>query len=382
METHDFAIVGGGILGASFAAALRARGQSVVLFERWLEPGDGSVRNFGLAWPFIVPGPEWVPRALRTLQIYRSLAGSFDFGFRQAGALVVASTDAEADLANRFASKAASLGIPCQRLDPSEALKRQPLLRPESTRLALDFPEAGLLDPRRFVAGWLNHLAQHSGLRLETGCQVAAVARDRDVWRVVTASGPEIGARQVLVCTGEDFQSLFPDLLRTGGWQRCKLQMLQTEPLSPAGGPALAFGRSLRFYRLLSQNDSHGHESKSPEPGDSDLDRYGIHLLIKPAEDGSLIVGDSHEDLPGNAPRDFDYTTRIEDLLLELTRRHLTVDSLPIRRRWLGYYARHAARPIFESHERPGLRLITGLTCGMSAGPGYAEDQVRSWLGE
>lgn len=52
----------------------------------------------------------------------------------------------------------------------------------------------------------------------------------------------------------------------------------------------------------------------------------------------------------GRHPRDFDYSARIENRLLELASAVLDVPqgSLAPRRRWLGYYSRHATRAWFE----------------------------------
>ena len=56
--------------------------------------------------------------------------------------------------------------------------------------------------------------------------------------------------RSAIVCTGHDFETLYPDLFRASGVTRCKLQMMRTRP-QPEGwllGPALAAGLTLRFY--------------------------------------------------------------------------------------------------------------------------------------
>lgn len=378
MQTYDFAIIGGGILGASFASALLAGGRSVILFERWTQPADGSVRNFGLVWPFIVPGPDWVPFGLRSLEIYRSLADRFDFDWSEAGALLAATTPGEAAVTAEFVGRAAAWGMRCELLDADAAIRLQPLLRPGALHNAVLFPGAGALNPRRFVGGWLNHLAERDGLRLETPRNASVIApAGRGLFWVVAADSTEVQVRDVLVCTGEDFQTLFPRDFRTSGLRRCKLQMMQTTPLA-AGGPAMAFGRSLRHYPLFQQCPSFaGLES---EPGDPDLDRWGIHLLVKAVADGSLVLGDSHEDRPGDAPRDFDYHSEVEDCLLALAQRHLALDAVRLQRRWLGYYARHPSLPIVDLRPGQRLRLLTGLTCGMSAAPGFAEDRVREWL--
>ncbi len=377
MQRSDVIVVGGGILGTSFAAALLARGRKVVLIERHTRPGDGSVRNFGLAWPFIMPGPEWVPDHLRTTEIYSELAATLSFDHQKQGALLVAQSPDEHRVMEGFAALAGGWGIEAEWMSAAAACARQPLLG-ATTLGALYFPAAAAVNPRRLVAAWLERLGTHSRAVVRRAATAVALEVKAGAHRVLTSAGERFEAGRVVVCSGEDFQTLLPEVLRASGLVRCKLQMLETGPVG-AAGPSVAFGRSLRHYRLFA--GCPGFAALRSAPAEEELDRLGIHLLLKPTPEGTLVLGDSHEDQPGEAPRDFDYSSRIEERLLELAQAALGVPrgALAPQRRWLGYYSRHATRAYFEAEPQPGLHVFSGLTCGMSAGPGFAERRSRDW---
>ncbi|MGC4016292.1 MAG: TIGR03364 family FAD-dependent oxidoreductase [Luteolibacter sp.] len=371
----DHIIVGGGILGASFAAALLATGKRVALFERFSRPNGGSVRNFGLAWPHIAPDLASARLGLRTAEIYRELSGAFDFGWDPCGSLLVAETAAEAEVLADFQTRAGDHGLNCRMLEPREAIRHHPRLLRDGMRGALLFPDAAALDPRVFVSRWLEWLRDRKGLAYFPATTVVGV---EEGCKVLTSTGEKFSAPRVLVCAGEEFQTLFPETFAHSGIRRCKLSMFQTEPIGiPRGIPGLAFGRSLRHYPMFSGCPA--FEKMLSEPTDAASDRLGIHLLVKPSPDGSLVIGDSHEYTGPEEPHDFDYTTESEQLLFRLAHRHLRGCPFPVAKRWLGYYAKHPDKPWIEEYPLPGVTVLCGLTIGMSVGPAFAEQVAAGW---
>ena len=74
-----------------------------------------------------------------------------DPGYRAVGTLVVARDRDEAEALDRLAAFRRSLGLPVERLLPSEARRREPALAP-TVRLALDVETDHSIDPRKLVA--------------------------------------------------------------------------------------------------------------------------------------------------------------------------------------------------------------------------------------
>ena len=74
-----------------------------------------------------------------------------DAGYREVGTLVVARDRDEAEALDRLAAFRAGLGLPGERLLPSQARRVEPALAP-TVRLALDIPGDHSIDPRKLVA--------------------------------------------------------------------------------------------------------------------------------------------------------------------------------------------------------------------------------------
>jgi glycine/D-amino acid oxidase-like deaminating enzyme len=163
-NNFDLVIIGGGIIGTSWAAAALGRGERVALIERQAYPAGGSARNFGLVWPHIVPGWNWVPRGLRTHSIYEGLSKRLDIGWRQHGALQVASTQEERAVLKEFILRAATVGIECELVTSTEAVNLQPLLKRADVEVAAYFPNHATVEPKRLVRNWLAYLAEQAGL--------------------------------------------------------------------------------------------------------------------------------------------------------------------------------------------------------------------------
>ena len=371
----DLVIVGGGILGTSWAAAALKRGRRVALVERYRDSAGGSVRNFGLIWPQIVPGWDWVPRALRTGEIYEALAQRTDIGFRKVGGLQTASTQRETDVLAEFSQRASAAGIRCEVVTADEAVSLQPLLRKDALRAALYFPANAVVEPRRLVQTWAQLLKAEHGLEHVAADTVIDVEEVEGLCWLRTSSGQVLRSERVLLTTGEEFQTLFPNDLARSGLERCRLHMFQTRPVAPRQGPAMAFSASLHHYRLMSGCAA----SAGLPPVPPALEHWGIHLLAKVATDGSLVLGDSHEPTTPDRAPEFDYSTEIETVLTRLAEENLQLGGVNIARRWLGYYARHASQPYIDLRISERIRVVTGLTCGMSAGPGLTEELSEAW---
>src|SRR3954465_2631218 len=78
-------------------------------------------------------------------------ASGEDPGFRASGTLIVAPDRADAEVPERLAAFRRPLGLPVERLRPSQARRAEPALAP-TVRLALDVPGDGAVDPRKLPA--------------------------------------------------------------------------------------------------------------------------------------------------------------------------------------------------------------------------------------
>jgi FAD dependent oxidoreductase TIGR03364 len=361
------AIVGGGILGLAHAYVLMRRGFRVTLFERSLQASGASIRNFGMIWPVGQPAGEMHSIAMRSREIWLEALAHARLPFLDTGSLHVAYREDEADVLREFAEIGPPAGYACEWLDRDALLRRSSALNPEGLRGGIWSGTELTVDPRRIVAGLADYL-RSTGVEIHFGTAV----------QTIDLPLLEAGARQwtfdaAIVCSGDDFETLLPQVFASSGLTRCKLQMMRTAP-QPDGwrlGPALAAGLTLRFYKsfqICSTLDRLRLRIAREMP---DYDRWGIHILASQTADGAITLGDSHE--YGPIVDIFD-KPEIDDLILREAATFLNLPDPRIVERWHGVYSLHPSQGFFEAEPASGVRLITAPGgSGMTLSFGLAE---------
>ena len=370
----DVVVVGGGILGLAHAYVLARQGKRVVLFERGLRATGASTRNFGMIWPIGQPAGEMHQCALRSRELWLEMLQAAGLPYLPTGSLHVAHAADEADVLREFAEIGPKTGYPCQWLSAGEALRRSPAIQPENFQGALWSETELTVDPRRILAQLPVYLTRRG-----VTCQFGAAVQAIDLPRVVTTEGVwEVD--QAIVCGGDDFQTLYPDVFAESGLTRCKLQMLRTGPQSNGWqlGPALAAGLTLRFYKNFRicktlENLKARVAAEKPE-----YERYAIHVLASQTADGAITLGDSHE--YGLTPDIFNQE-HIDDLILSEARTFMRLPDWRIAERWHGIYALHPDKPYFTAKPAPGVRIVTAPGgSGMTLSFGLADRTAREIL--
>ncbi len=131
-ETGRVIIVGGGILGTMHAIMARRRGYAVTHLEREPDGRGASVRNFGLVWVSgRRAGPE-VELALRARALWAEIGElAPGTGFRPAGSLTIATSDAELAVMREAAALPDAKQREFEVLSPDEVRSVNPALRGE-----------------------------------------------------------------------------------------------------------------------------------------------------------------------------------------------------------------------------------------------------------
>ena len=369
----DLAIVGAGIMGLAHAYVAAERGLRVVVFERHERASGASVRNFGQIWPIGQPAGRLHELALRSRARWLRVLDAANLPSSREGSLHVTYRDDEATVAREFAERASDLGYSCAWLDRAAVLDRSVAVQPHGLLGALYSETELTVDPRVTLATLPKVLRDMFGVTMRFGTVVTAIdlpniRAGRDTWTADSA----------LVCSGEDFETLYPDVFASSGLTRVKLQMLRTEA-QPAGwrlGPALAAGLTLRFYptfgvcRTLSALRTRIAE-ETPE-----YDRWGIHGLVSQTSTGELTLGDSHE---YGTQVDIFNREEIDELMLGYIRGFLKAPTLRINQRWYGVYAKHPEQPYLVLSPAPGVRIVTSPGgSGMTLSFGIAEETLAN----
>jgi FAD dependent oxidoreductase TIGR03364 len=372
----DIAVIGGGILGLAHAYVLARAGKRVVLFERSCRAHGASVRNFGMIWPIGQPAGEMRQLALRSRQIWLEALEGSRLSYRPVGSLHLACHADEAEVLREFAEIGPAAGYECSWMGRTEALERSQAICPDGLAGALWSGDELTVDPREIVGRFGAYLRElgvqccyGDGVR---SIQLPWIETARERWEV----------EQAIICAGDDFETLYPDVFAGSGITRCKLQMMRTEPQRDGWelGPALAAGLTLRFYKAFQICTTLEKLKARIAAEKPEYERWAIHVLASQTADGAITLGDSHE--YGLTPEVFD-RVEIDELILREARTFLQLPSWRIAERWHGVYACHPDRPFFEAEPEPGVRIVTAPGgSGMTLSFGLAERTAQRIGGE
>jgi D-hydroxyproline dehydrogenase subunit beta len=289
--TVDVAIVGAGILGLAHAYLAAKAGKSVVVFERSPRAAGASVRNFGMVWPIGQPAGTMLALSLRSRELWLEILAKAKLPGRETGSLHVTYRQDEAAVAQEFAELGPKLGYECSWLKPCEVLERSHAVQPDGLVGALWSSTELTIDPRQVIQSLPGFLAEQYNIQFVFGTAVTAIEPP-----VLRAGSERWQAESVIVCSGDDFETLYPRHYAASGLTRCKLQMMRTAP-QPDGwqlGPSLAAGLTLRFYPAFQVCGTLPALSRRIAGETPEYDRWGIHALVSQTADGALTLGDSH----------------------------------------------------------------------------------------
>jgi FAD dependent oxidoreductase TIGR03364 len=369
----DIAIVGAGILGLAHAYFAAKRGRSVVVFERAPRAQGASVRNFGMIWPIGQRAGAVHQMALRSREIWNEILDAARLPYHPTGSLHVVYHQDEADVAREFVERAPALGYTCSWLSREEALNKSSAINPAGLLGAIWSPCELTVDPRLILAKLPAFLEEKFDVQFRFGTAVRSIQLPR-----IEAGSETWEAEHAIVCGGDDFETLYPELFAASGIDRCKLQMMRTSPQPNRWelGPALAAGLTLRFYpafEICTETLPAYKERVAREMGE--YDRFAIHTLVSQTADGALTLGDSHE---YGLDVDVFNKSEIDDLVLKNVRTFLIAPDISIAQRWYGVYAKHREKPWIAIDAAPGVRIVTAVGgSGMTLSFGLAEQIVR-----
>jgi FAD dependent oxidoreductase TIGR03364 len=365
-------IVGAGIVGLAHAWMAAEQGHRVTVFERSPQAIGASIRNFGMVWPIGQTAGEGLEAALISRRRWLQLAEETGLMADPCGSIHLAHREDEVAVLEEFAERAPSLGYDVQLLTPAAVLKATTVANPHGLLGGLRTTTELAVDPVAAVPAIAAWLSERYGVVFEWNTAVVSA----DSSGVVTASGHHVACDRVVICSGADFETLFPALFAGSGLTRCKLQMLATIPQADGWrlGPHIASGLTLRHYRAFEVCPSIGRLRQRIADETPELDRYGIHVMASQNSRGEVILGDSHEYEQEISPFD---STEIDDLILRELRRCIVLPDWTISRRWHGIYAKHPTATHYAAEPMPGVSVRTGPGgAGMTLSFGLAE---REW---
>lgn len=355
------AIVGAGIVGLANAYAYARRGHRVTVYERNPQAIGASTRNFGMVWPIGQPSGEMEQLAMQSRALWVEVLDAARLPYFPDGSLHLAYHDDEEQVAREFAAahpqRATWIG-------PELVHKRSTAVVPEGLRGGLFSTHEVVVDPMLTIASLPTFLTEQFGVEFHFNTPVNDLK--------------QIEADYKIVCGGDDFQTLYPEIFTQLGVTRCKLQMMRTVPQPDNWrlGPSLAGGLTMRHYESFLDCPSLPRmKARMDAELPPELARWGIHVMVSQTAGGGLTIGDSHEyDLTVDI---FD-KPQIDEAILNYLATFARLPEMTIAQRWHGVYAKHKQMPYFTTEPEPGVRIILVTTgAGMTLSFGLA-DQLFS----
>ena len=199
--TTDVAIIGGGIVGASAALALRAMGMSVTLLERDACGSRSSGVNYGGVRRQGRPLTQ-LPLSQRAHGIWgglRELVGS-DGEYLRSGHLKIARSEADLAALEAYRERTIDHGLGLQMLGASALRARYPWLGERAVGGSL-CPEDGHANPR-LVSPAFARAAARAGADIRERTRVDDVAHDGTGFVVSSGEALEVRSRFLLNCAG------------------------------------------------------------------------------------------------------------------------------------------------------------------------------------
>lgn len=369
-RSADIAIVGAGIVGLAHAYMALRKGYKVVLFEREQFAVGASVRNFGLLWTIGQEPGVGLERALRGSKHWQEVAAGAGFWINNNGSLHVVYSEDELAILNEFLDLYRNSSYQCRLITPTEIADKFPLVKKDNLQGGLFSETEGIVNAREAIRRIPLWLQEKYGLILKFGHVVTEISLPhiktaRENWR----------AEKVFVCSGADFETLYPEVFDQHAVSKCKLQMLKAIPdRKVTVGPTLCAGLTMRHYAAFNRCPSLKKVAAKYDDECADYKDHGIHVLLAQNNFGELIIGDSHH--YSKTPEPFD-SEDVNQLILKYLDTFVSIGSFRITERWNGIYPKIADNSSLIVSPEPGVTIVTGLGgAGMTLSFGLAEELI------
>ncbi len=333
MVKQSAIVIGAGIVGLATAKALAEQGFSVKVFERTQKAVGASIRNFGMIWPIGQPSGKLYERAIRSRNIWQEISDSTGIWSDAVGSLHVAYHADEWQVLQELHDAFLKEGRSVELLNCKQVEERSNAVVQKNLLGGLYSTEELIVDPREAIAELPEYLKEKFSVEFYWNKCVSYIT-DQTVY---IGNDEEYEADLIFVCSGADFETLYPEEFSKLPLTKCKLQMMRmiAQPNEWRIGPALCGGLSLIHYNSFKAAPSLSQLKKRYEDEMADYLEWGIHVMVSQNGKGELTIGDSHEYAMTHDPFDKEFINKmILDYLKEFA--HFKNDT--IIQTWNGIY--------------------------------------------
>lgn len=363
-------VIGAGIVGLATARALAMRGYGVTVIERSSKAVGASVRNFGMVWPIGQPEGALYERAMHAKSIWKDVLAGAGCWSHEGGSLHMAYHQDELEVIREFVEL--SPYRPVRLLSAAETLAKSPAVNGEQLLGALYSADEMIVDPREAIAAIPLYLEAALGVKFIWNTAISRIGYPQ-----VYSGRQSWSADEVFVCSGQDFETLYPEQFTAVPLTKCKLQMLRLEaqPDHWKIGPALCGGLSLIHYHGFQAAPSlAGLKARYEQEYEAYL-QWGIHVMASQNGLGEITVGDSHEYGLTFDPFDREF---INTMILDYLGTFAEFKSPKVFQTWHGIYPKMTnGKTEIVLKPESGVTIINGLGGnGMTLSFGLCDEVV------
>ena len=367
-------VVGAGIVGLATARALAEKGYQVKVIEKSQFALGASVRNFGMLWPVGQPDGNLYNRSVRTKGIWVDYLDAVKIPYNACGSLHLAYCKEEMNVVEDICQFFQSKNRPVSVIDKDTVLASYNGINENGLLGALRSEDEIIIDPREGIKHLPAYLTQKYGVSFIWGTAITSVTS-----HAAFAGKIKFEADLVCICSGQDFETLYPDQFKVQPIIKTKLQMMRFKHKDPNFniGASVCGGLSLLHYKSFTASSALTKLRLKIEEEIPEYLKYGIHVMVSQNNQGELTVGDSHEYALDFEPFD---KTEINNMILDYLKKFMHIDQWDMIQSWNGIYPimTNGAAELFLNPE-PGVYILNGIGGhGMTMSFGFAEEMIET----
>jgi len=369
-------IIGAGIVGLATARALALRGYKITVFERNEHAVGASIRNFGMIWPIGQATGPLFERAMLSRSIWKEICTEANIWHNEVGSMHLAYHDDELQVISEYV-EVNHAHRDCRLLTPAEAFEKSPAINPNGLKGALWSGEEMIVESRVAIGQVAKYLAEKYGVEFHWNTAITQI----DYPEVISGSRTW-RADEIFVCSGSDFETLYPELFLETNITKCKLQMMRlvTQPDEWRIGPSLCGGLSMIHYPGFQAAASLPALRKRYEEQYAEYLKWGIHVMVSQNGNGELTIGDSHEYGLVHDPFDKEF---INTMITSYLQTFASFKDWKLLQSWHGIYPKmmNGATELIVD-VAPGVTVINGIGGnGMTLSFGLCEEYISGRVG-
>jgi len=353
---------------------LAEKGYQVTVIEKTQFSLGASVRNFGMIWPVGQPDGKLYSRAVRTKDIWLDYLNTAGIPYNACGSLHLAYSQEEMNVVEEIASFFKNKQRPVSVLNANQVLENYNGINGEGLLGALRSEDEVIIDPREGIKKLPAYLTDKYQVKFIWGTAITSVETN-----AAFAGKIKFEADIICVCSGADFETLYPAQFKAQPITKTKLQMMRFKHKDPNFriGASVCGGLSLLHYKSFTASAALTKLRMKIEEEIPEYLKYGIHVMVSQNNEGELTVGDSHE-----YALDFDPFDKIQinNMILAYLKQFMHIDEWEMTQSWNGIYPimTNGAAALFLNPE-PGVYILNGIGGhGMTMSFGFAEEMINS----